>query len=527
MPFAEQTFASVSRLLDEYAGHWVAGYVDACEAWQVRGEQSSEVLDLRMGCLGERLGNLRALTDVLARADAKVVENAVNAAGALPTLERCSDAAALRAVISPPQDRAARREVARVREELARFVALRDSGQCQAANAKAGALVAAADATGYDPLRADVLVSAGALGDACGDGTVAVERLKAGYEAAYAGRDDRLAVSAAAWMPMIFERLGRHGEARDWLALGQAARKRLGSGGVIDAWLLLADQIVHDHDHDYERSIADVRKAIAIEAAIGGDDAPDVLRGVTNLGNVFEAAGRHEEALAMDRDALARVGRLFGTKHPFAALISVNLGEVLNSVGRHAEALAAFQNALDIWQLAGADMILHRPTALTGINVSRLGERQASAAIEPLERALAIREESHASPGPVGETHFALARALWSPRGPGPPARPLALARAARAEARRRCGLGDPTSTPGCAPRMQFGTLTGSLPQQFAPRGEAALRSGANQGRPQRPRFSETGFGCGEKAWIVAPAVAAMVPPLAASAVPLVSRLMP
>ena len=430
-PFAEQAFASVSRLLDEYAARWVGGYVDACEATQVRGEQSSEVLDLRMGCLGERLGNLRALTDVLARADAKVVENAVNAAGALPTLERCSDAPALRAVISPPQDPAARREVARVREELARFVALRDSGQCQAASAKAAPLVAAADALAYDPLRADVLVSAGALGDSCGNPEVALERLKLGYEAAYAGRDDRLAVDATAWIPMMLERVGRHDEARDWLAIGRAARKRLGSGGVVDAWLLLEDQIVFEHDHDYERSVSDVRKALEIEDRLIGQETPDYVRATTNLGNTLEEAGRHEEALTTDREALARSERLFGPTHPFSALVSVNLGEVLNRLGRYAEARVRFQNAVDIWQRAGADLSF-TGYGLTGLGLALLGERRPAAAIPPLERALAIRQELHTPPELLGETRFALARALWSREADHP--RALALARAARAE---------------------------------------------------------------------------------------------
>jgi tetratricopeptide (TPR) repeat protein len=438
-PFAEQAFASVSRLLDDFAARWIAGYADACEATHVRGEQSAEVLDLRMGCLGERLGNLRALTDVLARADAKVVENAVNAAGALPSLERCSDAAALRAVIAPPQDRNVRREVARVREDLARFVAQRDSGQCQTANAAARPLIAAADATGYDPLRADVLVSAGALGDSCGNVAAAIERLKAGYAAAYAGRDDRRAVEASVWLPLMLERLGRHDEARDWLAICQAARKRLGVGGVIDAWVLLTDQIVGQTDRDYERSIADARKAIEIEERLTGE-TPDLVRAVTNLGNVLEDAGRHDEALATDRKALALAGRLFGPAHSFSALVSSNLGEVLNSLGRHAEARASFQSALAIWQRAGADS-LFIAYALAGLGKASLGEHRPEAAIDPLERALAVREEKHAAPELVGETRFALARALWSRDADRP--RAVALARAARAE--RVAGAADVT----------------------------------------------------------------------------------
>ena len=51
-----------ARVLTGYAQSWANMYEEACEATQVRGEQSAEVLDLRMSCLQERLGGLRALT---------------------------------------------------------------------------------------------------------------------------------------------------------------------------------------------------------------------------------------------------------------------------------------------------------------------------------------------------------------------------------------------------------------------------------------------------------------------------------
>ena len=45
---------------------WAAMYGETCEATHVRGEQSTEVLDLRMDCLNRNRDSLRALTDVLA-----------------------------------------------------------------------------------------------------------------------------------------------------------------------------------------------------------------------------------------------------------------------------------------------------------------------------------------------------------------------------------------------------------------------------------------------------------------------------
>src|SRR5262249_1484513 len=109
--YAEQAFAGVTRLLDQYTARWMAMYTDACEATRLRGEQSAEVLDLRMSCLQERLASARALTDVFTSADRVVVENAVAAAGALPGLDRCADVALMRAVVQPPPDEATRKRV--------------------------------------------------------------------------------------------------------------------------------------------------------------------------------------------------------------------------------------------------------------------------------------------------------------------------------------------------------------------------------------------------------------------------------
>jgi tetratricopeptide (TPR) repeat protein len=430
-PFAETAFVGASRLLDQFAERWIGGYGDACEATHVRGEQSAEVLDLRMACLGERLGNLRALTDVLAHADATVVENAVSAAGALPNLDRCSDVSALRAVIPPPQDPSKRREVARVRDDLARFIALRDSGQCKAADAKAAPLIASADATDYDPLRGEVLIATGLLGDMCGDIAVAIERLKAGYGAAFAGHDDRnVAVSTTFISPMM-ERVGQTEQAHDWIGIGRAALKRLGSGGVLQAWLLLASGMVKRADHDYAGAIDDLRKSILIEERLLGTEHPDLVHSMATLGDALEGAEQHEQALATDREALARARRLFGAGHPMCALISMNMGEALNGLRRFAEAREAFQAAIDIWQRSGADASFVA-YGLTGIGRAWLGEQHPGTAIAPLEKALAIRIETHGAAELVGETRFALAQALWSRADARP--RAIALATTARAE---------------------------------------------------------------------------------------------
>ncbi|HEY6476721.1 MAG TPA: serine/threonine-protein kinase, partial [Polyangia bacterium] len=93
--YASDVFATVNRVLNGYAQRWAKMYRETCEGSE-RGEQSAEVLDLRMTCLQERLGGLRALTDVFREANGEVVENAVSAANNLGSLDRCADVPLLR-----------------------------------------------------------------------------------------------------------------------------------------------------------------------------------------------------------------------------------------------------------------------------------------------------------------------------------------------------------------------------------------------------------------------------------------------
>ncbi|MCA9656315.1 MAG: serine/threonine protein kinase, partial [Myxococcales bacterium] len=102
--FAADAAARVGPALDDYARQWHEARVDACEATLVRRSQSESLMDRRVACLESRRQRLAALTELLATADAEVVQRAVDAVGQLPTLSRCSDAAALLADVAPPDD---------------------------------------------------------------------------------------------------------------------------------------------------------------------------------------------------------------------------------------------------------------------------------------------------------------------------------------------------------------------------------------------------------------------------------------
>jgi serine/threonine protein kinase len=102
-PYAAASFAAASATLDRYVQRWSELYVDVCEATHVRGEQSAEVLDLRMSFLKEALADLKALCRLFREATPEVVINADKAASSLDNLDRCQDVALVRNAVRPPR----------------------------------------------------------------------------------------------------------------------------------------------------------------------------------------------------------------------------------------------------------------------------------------------------------------------------------------------------------------------------------------------------------------------------------------
>jgi tetratricopeptide (TPR) repeat protein len=135
--------------------------------------------------------------------------------------------------------------------------------------------------------------------------------------------------------------------------------------------------------------------------------------------------------LQTDVSAREHFERVLGRDHPRVAIVLVNEGEVLNLLGRYLEAEVAYERAVTLYRQSKVDTDV-LAWALTGLGRARLGQKRPATAVAPLEEALAIRIEKSAPPVQLGETSFALARALWS--RPAERQRALALAVSARGD---------------------------------------------------------------------------------------------
>ncbi len=412
--YASDVFTTVSRTLTGYAKSWVAMYREACEATGVRGEQSAEVLDLRMSCLQERLGGMRALTDVFSDANGEVVENAVNAVNALGTLERCADVPLLRAVVRPPEDPATQSRVADLRHRLADLRARFNAGRWKEAIKDAPALVAEVRAVAYQPLVAETLALFGMMSFKGNDTKVAEQALTESFWAADASRHDEVrAESAANLVYVVGYQEGNFAGAQRWATIAQAVLQRLGGHELLQAWLLNDLGCVYDLQGEKEKQLAAQQEGLALKEKALGRDHPDVGVSEGNVSIALAGLGRNQEALTHIDRSIAILETGLGAGHPDLATQLSNRGEILNNLGRYREARQAFERARVIWERELGLDDRNLGYALTGIGLSYLSEGTPTSALVPLERAFKIREAQETDPSHRAETRFALARALW------------------------------------------------------------------------------------------------------------------
>jgi eukaryotic-like serine/threonine-protein kinase len=414
-PAAETAWQRVASALDDYVGKWSAMYVQACEATNVRGEQSGEILDLRMSCLGENLDAVRALTDVLVAGDASTTTHAMTAVQDLPQISRCGDLAALRSAVPLPRDEHTARAVRDLRKTLNDVNALDELGNYRAARDKAVSIRAQVEATGYKPLLAELLAAIGAV-ESDLDPTHAKGILEEAVYTAQACRDDLTAAKAAASLNFLLgDRLGRPPEeAEIWARLAMASLDRMATPQPrIRSWILQNQGLVLVQRGRLERARPLLERALMLKESVLGPDHPDVARSLTAPGAVLNELGHHEQGLRF----LDRSVRILFNLDPDSVLLAsatMNRAEALCALGKFAEATRDEETAFRIVRLHFKPM--HQITAhpFQGLGEVEIARGDPAAAVPLLEEALRIREQSEPYPVLVANTQFALSRALWA-----------------------------------------------------------------------------------------------------------------
>lgn len=445
--YAPDAWKRAESVLDAYASRWRSMYVENCEATTVRGEQSSRVMDLRSACLSRARMELAAAVDVLSAGGRNSVRNAHEVTDQMLDLGRCEDvqslleggervadasrlvvssversAARSRAMLYAGEYEAARRELAKARDELGDVDAgtvlvdlakleaelLEDTGEYEA-SARAWR-EAIRLAIRYDD-RSNMADAAASLMH------VLAHRLSRPREALEhrawaeesAGDDPGKMGRVLNSLGSIHSAQGNHADAEAMHRKALAMRAKspastpLGEAGTrINLAVSLQDQGKYaDAQEQYER-------AMEIKMGILGAKHPEIAAGRHNLASLFHERGMYEDAEQEYRAALELTRASLGPNHPNVGTIRMNLASLLDNRGRHAEAESEHRAALDTYRKALGP---HHPlVAVSRYNLSdtlgSLGKHEE--ALAQLRQALSIFEIE------LGPTHVHTARATYN-----------------------------------------------------------------------------------------------------------------
>ncbi|HEY7370855.1 MAG TPA: tetratricopeptide repeat protein, partial [Polyangia bacterium] len=412
LPAAEAAWRRVAGALDEYTAQWSAMYVGACEATHVRGDQTAEVLGLRMDCLNETLDGVRALTEVLSRADATMVGQAATAARNLTPVKHCADVPALRSAVPVPHDDATAGAVAEVRRTLRDAYALFEVGNERAALARARAILPRAEVTQYKPVVAEVLHQIAYM-QSDGAPAEAEQTFEEALDEAEAARDDLTAAKAAIGLVFVtaIAKEQRH-ENEQWRKLAHAIVDRLPPPQHrLRGWLLNNEAAAFLQQRRFEEARRLLEQSVALKEEELGKNHPDIVR--TNIGLIWalNELGRPAEGLRIADQCLAVLGPLDADSVLLAYTLN-NRGDALSALRRYAEAERDYQTSLRIMRAQFGETSSVTAVPIVGIGNARLGQGDVAGAVRELEHALALQQGSTPDPTAVADTRFALARAL-------------------------------------------------------------------------------------------------------------------
>jgi serine/threonine protein kinase len=406
--FAAASWAYVERTLDRGGAAWAAQWTEACEATHVRGEQSEDLLDLRMDCLAARRQDLKAFIDKLSRTDAQLVQRAPRAVQEVIDFDQCREVEALRQRVRPPRDPVARVRTQAVRTVLAEAEALRHAGKYTQAAAHARTALTEARALHYPPIEADAQLALALAQEQANDYPASAAGLVEAVTLAELGRDDHARAVGMIALARVLVRLARYDEAEGYTRLAEATLARAGGGDDLRAALLSARIQLLKQRGQLREALALSQQLVALRER-DAEAHPDLLaNALISLGDSYRLEGKRDESIAVTTRAVGLLERTLGGDHPFTAQAINNLGAAYAENYQHAEALPYLQRALAIREAALGPV--HRSIAESSENVgmvlANLGELDR--ALPFVERAVALKESL---PGPVPVD---VAASVWS-----------------------------------------------------------------------------------------------------------------
>ncbi len=351
LPYAEDTLARVTDRLGDYRLRWLAVHTDACEAANVRRSQSYGVMDRRMVCLQQRRDELAALLDVLARADADVVEHAVAAVASLPAVEQCADLVALEGAGPLSSDPTLTLAAASVRRGLAAVLAEHAAGRYAAARELAREALAAADRLDDRRLRADAERLLGLTQLALADLVDSERSLSAAFfDGLASGQDTTAMLAAGTAATLVGNQLARPAEGLVWTRHLDALLDRHGRPPALAAHYHVARASIATRTGDYAQAAASSRAAIAALELAEPRDELAIADALKSLASALASVGKLAESLELLQRSLDIHTDALGPAHPLVAAVLQTMGGSYALLGDNTAAEQVHHRALQIWR---------------------------------------------------------------------------------------------------------------------------------------------------------------------------------
>ena len=349
VPYAGDVWRSLQASLDAYARSWVEQHTSACEATWIRGEQSDEVLTLRMHCLNARLDELRSLSEALTRADANAVDAAARAGGSLTDLARCGDVTALKRRTPLPKNADDQRKVEAMQHAMAEVKSLVTFGRYQDALPKIEQVVTEARELEYAPIQAEATLWLLRVNGRLGHFGMIEEFAFDTIRLAEVAGDDGLRFEGV----LSLARLGQEvsGSLEQLLTLCQIAKATLSRIKTADKHRVQLQVVlgnVYLTRDEPKLAVEAYKKGLAI-AETSSEDMTDFISDLTeNIALSHHLMHRDYQALAEQKRALVTLSRRLGSNHPDLAYTNLNIAEVYLSLNQPAQALPLIEQALHV-----------------------------------------------------------------------------------------------------------------------------------------------------------------------------------
>ncbi len=343
-PYAELAWARTESRLDRYAREWIAMHGETCRA-TARGEQSAELMDLRMACLDRTATQLQANVEVLAEAEATVVQRADEIVQSVLPLARCADSEALSEQRRPPEPHDAV-AVEAARTLIARANALRRAGRYDESKPLLDQARVRISDSGYGPIQTELSLAQGLQLIDEGDFEAAVRTLEDAIRAGTRERQwDEVRRAVLQTMYVVGSRQRRAAAALGYAPLLEGLSQDDTKSNSI-AHRLKADLLAFEGQ--FERAQDEYLLATELLKDLT-DPAPlEEAATLANYAQLLVEQGRVSEAELQFGRALQIQIETLNEGHPVVALTRARLAGVLDAQGKSARAATEARGALAV-----------------------------------------------------------------------------------------------------------------------------------------------------------------------------------